>query len=408
MIGMNQIRKRLIYGILIGAGVGVIGIIITLVWSISVVNSYKEGTNEDYIANYTTEVVMLNRDVIQGETITEDMLTSARVHVSSSPANLIGYGAVGQIAKYNIPANMPLVSEMVGMEIVTVDERIHEVSGITLPSDLLEGEYVDIKIKMASGLEYVVIPQIKIRKITGNTIELYLNEEDLYYLNSAFVDVYLADGAAELYAVKYVDPASQIRIGDLVLDEEGNELSVTDIAKRDLVEKIQKDVENGTVALTIPKEVLSDENQDEDEENEVIDEENEDKKEKDTDSKEKDVDDKEKDSEKEEPTPEYINFTDNLTELLLKYAIEYRYYIEAYDVVDRTYQPSELIRKYMENNRYIAETAREKLDADARRRIEEDISEFISISGDNYEMAVSGLSNQVAAQQALRSETLGQ
>lgn len=61
MIGMSQIRKRLIYGILIGAGIGVIGIVITLIWSISVVNSYKKGTNKEYIENYTTEVVMLNR-----------------------------------------------------------------------------------------------------------------------------------------------------------------------------------------------------------------------------------------------------------------------------------------------------------------------------------------------------------
>ena len=74
MIGMSQIRKRLIYGILIGAAIGIIGIAITLIWAINVVNSYKEGTNKEYVAKYTTEVVMLNRDVIQGETITDNML----------------------------------------------------------------------------------------------------------------------------------------------------------------------------------------------------------------------------------------------------------------------------------------------------------------------------------------------
>jgi len=156
MIGMSQIRKRLIYGILIGAAVGVIGIVISIIWAVNVVKSYEEGTNKDYIANYTTEIVMLNKDVIQGETITENMLTTARVHISSAPADQAGYNAIGKIAKYNIPANIPLVNSMFGENIVTIDERIQEVSSVMLPTGLVEGEYIDIKIKMASGLEFSV------------------------------------------------------------------------------------------------------------------------------------------------------------------------------------------------------------------------------------------------------------
>ncbi len=395
MIGMSQIRKRLIYGILIGAGIGIIGIAITLIWSISVVNSYKEGTNEEYIANYTTEVVMLNRDVIQGETITDDMLTSARVHISSSPTNLIGYGAVGKIAKYNIPANIPLVGSMFGDEVVTVDERIQEVTSVKLPSGLVEGEYIDIKMKMASGLEYIVIPQIKVRKITGNAIDLYLDEENLYYLNSAIVDVYLSEGASELYGVRYVDPATQIKVGDFIIDEDGNQVSITDIAKRDLVEKIEKDVADGTVALSVPDEVAKDVTSEVEEDVE-------------TDINTENSADENKDDKKEETTQEYINFTNNLTDLLLKYAIEYRYYIESYDVVERTYQPSDIIRRHMENNKYIAEEAKAKLSADIRMQIETNMAEFVTASGDGYQAAVSGLSSQISAQQALRNQTLGQ
>ena len=177
MIGMSQIRKRLIYGILIGAGIGIIGIGITVAIAVKTVNSYKNGTNKEYIAKYTTEVVMLNRDVVQGETIKEDMLTKARVHKSAAPTDQAGYGAVGKIAKYNIPANIPLINSMFGDNIVSVDERIQEVSSVMLPTGLSEGEYIDIKIKMASGLEYVVIPQIKVQKMSGTTVWLYLDEE---------------------------------------------------------------------------------------------------------------------------------------------------------------------------------------------------------------------------------------
>lgn len=388
MIGMSQIRKRLIYGILIGAGVGVIGIVITLVWALSVTKSYKEGTNEDYIANYTTEVVMLNRDVIQGEKITDDMLMTARVHISSSPANQAGYAAVGKIAKYNIPANIPLVNSMFGDQIVTIDERIQEVSSVMLPTGLVEGEYIDVKIKMASGLEYVVLPQIKVEKIFGNSIWLYLNEEELYLLNSAIVDTYLNDGVT-LYGVRYVDPTTQIKIGDTIEDENGNEISISEQAKRDLIEKIEKDVAAGTVTLTIPDEVANDQTA------EVED-----------DEKDADTTD-EKTETTTEVSEEYINFTDNLADLLLKYAVEYRYYVESYNKVERTYEPSDIIREHMMSNRYITDEAKESLSADIRRSIEENLLRFQNEAGeDKFESAVSGLSAQITAQQSLRNSTL--
>ena len=378
MIGMSQIRKRLIYGILIGVGIGVIGIVITLIWSLNVVSSYKEGTNKDYIANYTTEIVMLNKDVIQGETITDDMLTTARVHVSSAPADQAGYGAVGKIAKYNIPANIPLVNSMFGENIVTIDERIQEVSSVMLPTGLVEGEYIDIKIKMASGLEYVVLPQIKVERIFGTTVWLYLNEEELYLLNSAIVDTYLSDGVT-LYGVRYVDPTTQIKIDD----------DAADLAKLKLSKKIEEDVANGTVALTLPKEITD--NGEETVEDEVT-----------------NVDtDNNVDNEKTtEETPEYINFSDNLTDLILKYAIEYRYYVESYNTVDRTYEPSEIIMAHMKANKYITEEAKASLSADVRRKIEENLEQFKNTSGETYESAVSGLENQISTQQALRNSTL--
>jgi len=377
MIGMSQIRKRLIYGILIGAAVGVIGIVISIIWAVNVVKSYEEGTNKDYIANYTTEIVMLNKDVIQGETITENMLTTARVHISSAPADQAGYNAIGKIAKYNIPANIPLVNSMFGENIVTIDERIQEVSSVMLPTGLVEGEYIDIKIKMASGLEYVVLPQVKVERIFGTTIWLYLNEEELYLLNSAIVDTYLSDGVT-LYGVRYVDPTTQIKIGD----------DTADMARLKLSKKIETDVANGAIALTIPDEVTTTTTTDEAVTT-------------DTDNVENTTD-----NTTTEETPEYINFSDNLTDLILKYAIEYRYYVESYNKVERTYEPSAIVMEHMKNNKYITDEAKASLDADVRRQIEEKLEQFKTTSGDNYESAVSGLTNQVSTQQALRESTL--
>jgi len=369
MIGMSQIRKRLIYGIAIGAGIGVIGIVAVLIWAISVVNSYKDGTNKDYIANHTTEIVTLSKDVIQGETITDEMLTKARVHKSAAPTDAAGYEVVGMIAKYNIPANIPLVSDMFGEQIVTVDERIQEISSVMLPTGLMEGEYIDIKIKMASGLEYVVLPQIKIEKIFGTTVWMHLDEEELYLLNSAIVDTYLNEGVV-LYGVRYVDPTTQIKTGDLLIDENGDEINISDLARRKLSKKIEDDVAKGTVALTVPTEVTSIE-------------------------------------ETTEVSDEYINFSDNLTDLILKYAIEYRYYVESYNKVYRTYEPSDIVMEHMRANRYITDEAKESLNADNRRQIEEKIRQFKDSTGEeSFGSAVVGLTAQIAAQQAVRTSTL--
>ena len=376
MIGMSQIRKRLIYGILIGAGIGIFGIGITLIWALGVVKSYKNGTNKEYLAKHTTEVVMLNRDVIQGETITDSMLTTARIHKKAAPTDQAGYSAVGKIAKYNIPANIPLVNSMFGEKIISTDERIQEVTGINLPSDLVTGDYMDVKLKMASGLEYVVLPQIKVEDIRGTTVFLHLDEENLYYLNSAIVDTYLSGGASVLYGVRYVDPTTQIKIDD----------SAIDMAKLKLSKTIEQDVANGTVSLTLP----STSTNEAEETNETSDV-----------SPYTDTN-----TDTETTSQEYINFSDNLADLLLKYAIEYRYYIESYGKVERTYQPSSIIMNYMKTNKYIADEAKKKLDADARRQIEARVQEFESTSGDKYQSAISGLTNQISAQQSVRNSAL--
>lgn len=388
MIGMSQIRKRLIYGILIGAGIGIIGIVITVIIAARTVNSYKNGTNKEYIANYTTEVVMLNRDVVQGETIKEDMLTKARVHKSAAPTDQAGYGAVGKIAKYNIPANIPLINSMFGDNIVSVDERIQEVSSVMLPTGLSEGEYIDIKIKMASGLEYVVIPQIKVQKMSGTTIWLYLDEEELYLLNSAIVDTYLSDGVT-LYGVRYVDPTTQIK-----LDEDAAEK-----AKIQLAEKIEKDVADGTAAITVPSEV-STQTETNGENAVTTSDENT------TPVTDNTTTTNETTTTDNTPSQEYVNFSDNLSGLLLKYAIEYRYYVESYNKMTRTYEPSAIVMEHMKANKYITDEAKASLNADIRRQIEEKIEQFKSTSGEQYETAVSGLANQITTQQTLRNSTL--
>ena len=85
MIGMNQIKKRLIHGILIGLGVGILGIIIVLIITNNIIKGYETGTSEKFNEQYMTQVVTFNRDVIQGETVTAEMVQTANIPLTTMP-----------------------------------------------------------------------------------------------------------------------------------------------------------------------------------------------------------------------------------------------------------------------------------------------------------------------------------
>lgn len=216
MIGMSQIKKKMFQGIAIGAAVGIVGMGIMGFFMYRTVKSYREGTNASYNAKYTENVAVLTKDVIQGETITDDIVTFVRVHKSTIPANAITDkvgSAIGKVAKYSIAANVPVTDNMLTEDIISSDVRSQEINSVVMPSDLSEGECVDIRIMYPNGTDYIVLAQKIIKKIENTTMWLELSEDERLLLNSAIVDSYLNQGT-KLYATKYVDQDAQIKISD--------------------------------------------------------------------------------------------------------------------------------------------------------------------------------------------------
>lgn len=216
MIGMSQIKKKMMQGFFIGAAIGVVGIGLTLWWSISTIKSYQKGTNKSYNKKYTQDVVVCKRDVIQGEVITEDMVTIAKnINKSTIPngAKNSVSEVVGSVAKYNIAANVPVLDSMTTNEIVSADIRSQEINTVLMPTDLNVDEYVDIRIMFPNGTDYVVLSQKKIENIIGTTFWLNIAEDERLLLNSAVVDSFLNQGS-KLYATKYTDATSQTNLSE--------------------------------------------------------------------------------------------------------------------------------------------------------------------------------------------------
>ncbi len=235
MIGMSQIKRKMMQGVVIGAAIGVVGIGLTLWWSISTMKSYEKGTNKGYNQKYTQDVVVCKRDIIQGEVITNDMVTIAK----NINKNTVPNGAakstnevVGSVAKYNIAANVPVLSSMVTSEIVAADVRSQEINTVLMPTDLNIGDYVDIRIMFPNGTDYVVLAQKKVENIIGKTFWINMAEDERLLLSSATVDSYLNQGS-KLYATKYTDATSQTNLSE----------EATTTAKGYVSEEIEKELD---------------------------------------------------------------------------------------------------------------------------------------------------------------------
>lgn len=117
----------------------------------------------------------------------------------------------GRRLKIDVSKNTTLTEDMLvdidGMP--TDDLRLEEFAMITLPSDTVKGEYVDVRIAFPTGEDFSVLIGKKVEKYTDNTVFFKLTEDDILSMSSAIVEAYLYEGT-EIYATKYVDPFNQL------------------------------------------------------------------------------------------------------------------------------------------------------------------------------------------------------
>jgi len=126
------------------------------------------------------------------------------------------YDIIGRRLKVNVNEKMIVTSSLFFEEdkAPNLDTRLQEFNMITLPSDLNVGDYVDIRIRFATGEDFIVLVGKKIEAFgatgsSSNTIFLKLNEEEINRMASAIIESYINNGI-KLYANKYVDPSNQL------------------------------------------------------------------------------------------------------------------------------------------------------------------------------------------------------
>lgn len=91
---------------------------------------------------------------------------------------------------------------------VTKDQRIQEYNMISLPSQLLDGSYIDIRLRLASGQDYVVLSKKKVEQANSTTIWLKVDETEILTMNNAIIEAWMLTGS-KLYAIEYIEPGLQ-------------------------------------------------------------------------------------------------------------------------------------------------------------------------------------------------------
>ena len=167
-------------------------------------------------------VYVANTDIKSGDAITIDKLTQIDAVSDVTPTDSITTDNMGlyiksdSVAKIDLKAGTILSQQMISSsgEQVTADLRKQEYNMILLPTQLTDGEYIDIRLRMPSGKDYIVVSkkQVTIPKIAGvdseDTIWVNLTESEILTMSNAIVEASIMTGS-ELYATTYVEPGMQ-------------------------------------------------------------------------------------------------------------------------------------------------------------------------------------------------------
>lgn len=162
-------------------------------------------------------VYVAAQDIKSGETVSYDKLKSISVSKSVIPSNVLSVELTeNTIAKIALNLGTIVTDNMLqeSDDKTTDDLRKQEYNMIILPSQIQSGDYIDVRLRLSNGVDYIVASKkiIDIPVIDGvesaNTISINMNETETMVMSNAIIEAYI-DAGSLLYATTYVEPGMQ-------------------------------------------------------------------------------------------------------------------------------------------------------------------------------------------------------
>ena len=157
------------------------------------------------------EVYRVTSTIKSGEKIQIGKLEQVEMYVEDLPVDYIGPAAnlSNYTSKIDLQAGTILSNSLLTKEQQIADTtRLLEYNMITLPSTLSVGDYVDIRLTMPSGQNYIVLSKKQIVNLQNTTVSFYLTEDEILMMSSAIIESYVMK-ASDLAAVQYVEAGLQ-------------------------------------------------------------------------------------------------------------------------------------------------------------------------------------------------------
>ena len=238
----------------------VTGIILILVFA-ALSAIYITNTNNK-IADLQKKGEVVQRYVFVNDMLVGDVVTANDVALvdvkgeSAASDSYTTFSMIGRRLKVNAEKKTIVTASLFYEEDKEPEmtTRLQEFNMITLPSDLDVGDYIDVRIRFATGEDYAVVVGKRVESLgaseeKSNTIFLRLNEEEIVRMASAIIESYVRDGI-NLYANKYVDPDSQLYTYSRVNFVEKYENARYETISTDALETVSGEVKIPDGALT--------------------------------------------------------------------------------------------------------------------------------------------------------------
>lgn len=164
--------------------------------------------------------------------------------IVNNQKELVEFMDVPLVAKVNMQANSVVTLELINKsdEIASDDLRLQEYNMLLLPVKVNVDDYIDIRLTLPSGQDYIVIAKKRVIDIIEDTVWLKLTEEEIVTMSNAIVEAYQMTGS-KLYVNLYAEPGLQTEaiptyaVSQAVLKLIENDPNVRQTAKKALFDR---------------------------------------------------------------------------------------------------------------------------------------------------------------------------
>lgn len=206
MLGLQEVNKNLVPN--------------NATSDITIIENYalqdKEG-NEIYTKTKNNEPKLyITKNNKEYELQQEDETDNYYITKDNNEKEYIELNSVPLVAKVSMKKNTLITTELLSKSdnIVQDDVRKQEYNMLVLPMDLATGDYIDIRLMLPSGQDYIVVAkkEVTIPDVNGvaseDTVWVNLTEGEILHMSCAIIDAYQIKGA-KLYATKYTEAGMQ-------------------------------------------------------------------------------------------------------------------------------------------------------------------------------------------------------